>query len=284
VLIKQSKYLKKIYSSINANCIINSDYNHKDDPNGKNFISRADFVNLLDVNKSILEIGPYFNPTFTKKSARKIKYSDVLDKNNLILKAKKENLDISRIPEIDYVNPTGDLSIVKEKFDIVFSSHNIEHQVDLIRHLQQVSNLLKQGGKFYLFIPDKRFCFDHFIAESTLVDVLEVYKNKSKTHSLGTIMTMSCLTTHNDPTRHWKGDHGQPIEQDNINCYKEAFSEYDNANGSYIDSHKWRFTPENFTHIIENLNKINLIDLKIEKIYSTMTNSHEFSVILQKVQ
>ncbi len=55
-------------------------------------------------------------------------------------------LDAHRTPKIEYLSPTGDLTIVNRRFHAVLSSHCIEHQPDLIRHLQHVAALLDPGG------------------------------------------------------------------------------------------------------------------------------------------
>jgi hypothetical protein len=60
------------------------------------------------------------------------------------------------------------MSLIKEKFSLIFSSHNIEHQVDLVKNLNQVANLLEEGGKFFIIIPDKRL---------TLRKISKIYLN-----------------------------------------------------------------------------------------------------------
>ncbi len=242
-------------------------------------ISRPDFIKLINRDLKSLEIGPYYAPVLTGRNA---KYFDVLSKEELIKKAISEKLSVDNIPNIDYLEPKGDLSIVKEKFDLVFSSHNIEHQVDLIKHLNQVADVMNEGAEFYLFIPDKRFCFDHFIAETPLSEIIAVHEMGLTTHSLQTVLSMRCETTHNDAVRHHGNDNGERLGDNNINCYKDALKEFKLANGSYIDVHKWRFTPSSFNLIIEKLYDMRFINLKIKKLYGTQGNSHEFSVILYK--
>lgn len=65
-------------------------------------------------------------------------------------------------------------------------------------------------------------------------------------------------------------------------CYSNALKEFQEANGNYIDAHKWRFTPESFFGIVTELNKMGLQPLKIEKVFCTAPNSHEFYAILYK--
>ena len=241
--------------------------------------SRAKFIANIQQSKGLqLEIGPYFTPVLKGDNVR---YFDVLDKEGLIEKAKIDKISIENIPHIDYVEPHGDMSVIKQKFDIVFSSHNVEHQVNLVKHFQQVENLLKKGGKFYLAVPDKRYCFDHFIFETPLSMVLATYWENPQNHSLQTILA-KCETGHNDSKRHWEDDSGIPVFMDNRECFKQEYINYENANGNYIDAHKWRFTPQSFAFIINELNRMKLVSLKVEKMWETALHSHEFYVVLVK--
>lgn len=253
-----------------------------------------EFIDLVNKEDSILEIGPYFNPQF---KGSKVKYFDILttqDLHNQLLSSsvstevgydsliEMAREDPSRIPNIDYYNPSGDMSGIQEKFSAIFSSHNIEHQIDLIDHIKQVENLLADGGKFYLIIPDKRFCFDHFIPETQLSDVIGNHFENFKTrHPLRSILAMECETTHNDPRLHWNNNDGiaKGIE---LECYKKALENFEKMNGEYINAHRWRFTPDQFEFIINKLNDLNYINLKIEKIYYTKRNTFHFYAILYK--
>lgn len=93
--------------------------------------SRNEFISSIHKEVDSLEIGAFFRPVLKGK---KTKYFDVFNQEKLIEIAKGYGLETSKIPVIDYVQPNGDLTIIKEKFDIIFSSHNLEHQVDLIDH------------------------------------------------------------------------------------------------------------------------------------------------------
>lgn len=195
-------------------------------------------------NVSILEIGPYHSPALTGDSVR---YFDVLNQNELLQRSRAENLPKTNIPKIHYVSPTAGMGIIKEKFDVIFSAHNIEHQVDLIQHSKTTASLLNKNGKYYLAIPDKRFFFDHFIPETALLEVIATHIKPRKTHDLRTVIAMRCETTHNDPECHFqrgrsymggKGYMGDYLTSKDIRklkssltCYTKAVKEYQQANG-----------------------------------------------------
>ena len=247
--------------------------------NNCEIISRKDFTNLVNQELSSLEIGPFNSPSLTGKN---VKYFDVLDKQGLIERAKGYNLDISRIPDIDFVSPIGDLKIIKTKFDAVFTAHNIEHQLDLVEHMNDVYNLLNDNGLYYMVVPDRRYCFDHFLPPSLMSDVLNAHHLSMNRHSLRTVLT-ACETTHNNPNLHWKGDSGVGLYSNHrLECYKTTLNNYFETE-KYIDFHQWRFQPENFVFIFNSLYRMGLIKLKLEKVYCTPLNSFEFEAVFRKI-
>lgn len=240
--------------------------------------SRNSIIEILKQNKSkTLEIGPFDCPLITGEN---VKYLDVLNKEELIDRCKKINRvnNIDNIPFIDYTNG---LKNIQEKFDIVISCHSIEHQLSLIDHLNEVYNVLENNGYYVLIIPDKRYCFDHFIQETSLLEVLDDYFSKRDNHSIKSLIEHRCYTTHNDCARHWNGDHGQKFIDNNKFLLKYSLKEYIDKTG-YIDVHNYQFTPDSFNEIITKLVFLNLTKFRIEEIYSTLTNSNEFFVILKR--
>ena len=165
---------------------------------------------------------------------------------------------------------------------LFFSAHNIEHQLDLIKHFQNIEKLLNNGGFFALIIPDKRFCFDHFINESTIADVLNSFNNTNSSHTLKNVIEHRCFTTHNDPVNHWNGIHGfNKLDTIKIQTAIEEFN-IAKENNSYVDVHAWQFTPDSFKNIVEVLNSLGFIKFHVTAIYPTIKNNFEFGVILSK--
>ncbi len=250
---------------------------------------KNDFLNSLPKNSTILEIGPFYSP-FCKGT--NVKYFDILDTAALIDRALQINPDIGTqsIPVIDYVSATGDLSIIDATFDAVFSSHVIEHQWDFVEHLRKVGSLLNSGGKYYLMVPDKRFCFDHFNNLTTIADIINAHFEKRKKHSLKSVIEHRAFITHNDPVRHWRGDYGfvdsaanrAKLIDDIAERIKNAITEY-NAN-EFVDVHAWYFTPDSFAEIIGILYKLKYTEFTISELHHTLKNSREFFVVLEKVE
>ena len=247
-------------------------------------IDRITFKNCIDTTKlSCLEIGPFDDPVL---KGEKVKYFDVLTQDELKERSKIHSRPnpIENIPHIDYVEPNGKLSIVTDKFDIVLSCHSIEHQLDFIQHLLDVDLLLKETGKYVLIVPDKRYCFDYFIGESTIADILEQYKNKSKIHLMKSVIEHRALTCHNNIGDHWSGKHGEPKFLKNPHFIDNAMKEYVDSvkTKEYLDVHSLQFTPESFETIITYLYKLKFINFTVEQMYPTLKNRGEFFVVLKK--
>lgn len=241
-------------------------------------VHRWDFIGLIPSDQYILEIGPFCTPMLAGPHVR---YFDVLDKAGLINRAQGLGLDSARVVDIDFVSPNGDLAVVDDVFDIVFSSHAIEHQPCLVKHLRDVARLLAAGGYYFCVVPDKRYCFDHFIAESTIAGVLDAEHAQARVHTLRSVVEGRALITHNDAARHWQGDHGDHMA-DTANRVASALDEFHNAKNTYIDVHAWQFTPSSFERIITTLHRIGRADFEIERIYPTQFGHIEFWAILKK--
>jgi len=240
--------------------------------------TRTDFLGMVPAAAKVLEIGPFCVPLLRGPA---VSYFDVMDKEGLVERARRIGWPHEDAVEIDYVSSTGDLRVVPEKFDIVLSSHAIEHQPDLIRHLVDVEHLLNPGGYYFLIIPDKNYCFDHFIPESTLAGVIDAHFHEAKVHALRSVIEHRALTTHNDPLRHWQGDHGEFMVSI-AERVEAAIAEYRAAEGSYIDVHAWYFSPASFRSLLAALNESFHTGLYAERIYNTLYGHLEFWAILRK--
>ena len=241
--------------------------------------TRRDFAALIPSDAEALEIGPFCSPLLT---GPRISYFDVLSRPELVKRAKTLGADHSNIPIIDFVSTTGDLSVVDRSFSYVISSHCLEHQPDLVYHLQQVEKILETNGRYFVLLPDKRYCFDTFLASSTIADVLDAHHDRRTSHVLRSVIEHRALTTHNDSVRHWSGDRGSPYYNrvERIIC---AEREYKASTGGYIDVHAWYFTPESMRVLLSTLQELNYIGLELERLYPTRRPSNEFWMVLKKI-
>lgn len=241
---------------------------------------RLGFLAMVPDNLSILEIGPFTKPAFTGQN---VKFFDVLSRDELLERARKVGYPTNFCPDIDFLSPEGDLSIVPTGlFDIVFSSHCIEHQPDLISHLLQVERILKPEGRYFLIIPDKRYCFDYFLPPSDIDEILRAHSELRKVHTMKSIYEHYVLTTHSNTLEHWCGRHDDPNFADRADRAHHAVETFHSANGSYVDVHAWQFTPESFREVINTLNVMKKIDLSVERVYQTVWGQNEFTAVVKK--
>jgi hypothetical protein len=242
--------------------------------------SRVAFASeiMASTQGHILEIGPLNLPIV---AGPRCQYFDIVPTSQLKIKAIAAGLNPDTVPDINYFHPTGDLSVVPLKFDAVVSAHCIEHQPDLIQHLIQVSALLNKGGKYFLVIPDQRYCFDHFLPPSRIKEVIEAHLEKRKMPSEQSIIEHHVFVTHNDPVRHWNGDHGSGTENV-LKKWESAVELVSKSKGEYVDVHCWQFQPKAFEDLITNLSNLGHISFKINKVFSTAKNNLEFFAVLEK--
>lgn len=226
----------------------------------------------------ILEIGPFDNPFCIGQN---VKYFEVMDADHLRQRSALHDRSFHNVPKyIDYVSKDADLSIVNDKFDIVFSSHVIEHQTNLIRHLQIVEKLLNENGLYIMYVPDKRYCFDHFIDATRPSEILGAYYDKKTLHPIQKVIEHVSMTTHNDPARHWLGDHGDG--EIGRKRFLDAIHEFESKPGEYIDVHGSQYTPQSFEQIIDTLNNLGLVNMSVYRLSHTVWGRLEFCAVLKK--
>jgi GT2 family glycosyltransferase/SAM-dependent methyltransferase len=234
---------------------------------------RENFLTMIQPDAQLLEIGPYFTPAFKGPNVR---YLDVFDGPTLRTLAKAEGADPNGCPEI--IHFTNGLSeAAGAAFDAVFSSHAIEHQPDLISHLQQVADALRPGGMYWIMCPDKRFCFDHKRTASTIADVLDARGRTRNTRR--NVIDQVVLSDHNDAVRHWRGDHDDvsALERERLAW---AIQHIEEKGDAYIDVHAWHLTPAVFRRILATLADLELSPFKRFRVYDTPLNRNEFMAVL----
>lgn len=242
-----------------------------------------DFVTSIKKGGKMLEIGPLDKPKLDYLSPEY--YSlDVFNKEELIKNyIDNESVKKDKIIEPSYIIKNNDYSNIKEKFECIFSSHNIEHMPCVTTYLNNLEKVLQENGSIYLAIPDKRYCFDHFKKTTEIYDVLQLFNEKNNRPKFTDVLKMASQGTHNDSGRHWNNDHGI-IDYCKlvIERYTPALTQFNTTN--YVDAHVSCFTPKCFMEIIETLHELKLTNLHIHKIYHTLKGCNEFYVILKKTR
>ena len=244
-----------------------------------NYCGRKQFSNSLNSSEGkILEIAPLDSPFV--KTANTF-YFDVLPKEDLQKKAIKLGRDPSKVPDIHFHHPNGDLSIIGLKFDAIFSSHCIEHTPDIVSHLKMVSRLLNDNGEYFLFVPDKKYTFDYFKPVSQPEEVIEAYWLQSRKPTLKQFIQHGLYRgTHNNREQHWKGDHGENPCFSKAKSVSRLIKTFEEST-TYLDVHVWIFTPESFLATLKLLADSNLLPISKVTVHDTPSMKNEFAVAIQ---
>ena len=241
---------------------------------------RENFINTAKDLKC-LEIGPFHNPIIRHKN---VKYLDVLSTHELKERAQKLGFKTENIPNIDFVSKDGSLRLVNEKFDAIFSAHNLEHQPDLINHLNEASAILNKNGAYKMIVPNCAYCFDADLPPSKISEIILANKLGLKLHSLAKVIEHRALTVHNDSLEHWKDSMFSQREYVRLNPNRitAAIKEYDNAKGGYIDVHSWQFQPHTLSDIFRCLIELNMISFSSVHCYGPVYGRNEFCIEIIK--
>ncbi|MBA2962926.1 MULTISPECIES: class I SAM-dependent methyltransferase [Ramlibacter] len=241
--------------------------------------SRGEFAALIPATALALEIGPFASPVLRGPNVR---YCDILDTEQLRRRAPEHGVDLANVPAVDYVMPGASLDAIPDQFDALLSSHAIEHQPDLVRHLQEVERRLRPGGRYFVLAPDHRYCFDRNLAPSTIAEVLQAHLEQRRVHTLRSVIEHRAYNTHNDPARHWTDPTPARLDSRQVDLRRvaAAMREHESAAGGYIDVHAWYFNPDSFGHLLELLRGLGLTRLQVERLYPTCRGSVEFWAVL----
>jgi len=126
-----------------------------------------------------IELGPLNNPLPVDEKKATVHYADRLSKADaLILFPELIDIKDSLVdPDLLIDFDTDDLALLKEQaFDFIIANHVIEHLVNPIQFLKNVSDNLRSGGQFFLTVPDKDFTFDKARALTSKEHLWQEYK------------------------------------------------------------------------------------------------------------
>jgi hypothetical protein len=90
---------------------------------------------------------------------------------------------------------------------------------------------------------------------------------------------------HNDSVVHWEEARKRNRQEYNLlNAQKisSAITEFDNANGAYIDVHSWQFQPHTLSDILRVLIELDLIGFANVICYGPVFGRNEFCIELVK--
>lgn len=245
-------------------------------------LRRQYFSSLGQPFGKILELGAFGNPVFHRELGDDVKYLDWFSKQELIEMHKGcANQNFQRMVDIDFVVKDHRFSpYIKERFDLISASHVIEHIADLISWFNQLDELLADGGRICLAVPDRRYTFDYFRPETEATAVVRAYEEKLTMPSKWQIAENVYYHQKVDVNELWAGK--------NPNRFTPHFDlgtairMAEERSKVYTDTHCWVFTPSSLERLIADLNSGRYIRLHIDNIEPTRKGFNEFWAVLHR--
>ena len=237
----------------------------------------------------ILEIGGGYNPRYTKPHHPNVHHLDHDSTEGLRAKygADPTVADrIDRIQPIDFVfdgRPIEALIPPSLRFDLIYGSHVLEHQVDLIGHLQSLEKLLKPGGKVIEMIPDLRTTFDALRYPTVTADALVVHLRPGPIHQGKQVFDgVSRELNRNRGYRMCEADFDGAAFSHGLQHAFDTMRAADMPGQPYADVHAWTFTPESFRLLMIELRLLGLT--RLEPSFVSPLYGNQFCAVLERAE
>lgn len=242
-------------------------------------------LKTIDVNAVILEIGGGYNAYFTKDKYGKAYHLDHCSTDELRSKyASDVNVAhlAHRVQAIDFVFKGSPIETVipqELRFDVIFSSHALEHQVDLVGHLKSLETLLKPDGKIIMIIPDYRCCFDALRFPTVAADAIAVHLRSQRIHKSKEVFEAISRTISVNPGRRIRGpDMAAARFAHTLESALEAAVASERPDAEYRDIHAWTFCPVSFHLLMTELYLLRLTSLS--PVFISPQYGNQFCVVL----
>ena len=228
----------------------------------------APLMNAVPHDAVILEIGGGCNPRYVKAGHPNTYHLDHCSTEELRAKFAADPVvahQVHKIQPIDFVftgTPIETLVPAALRFDLIYGSHVLEHQVDLIGHFQSLEKLLKPGGRVIEMIPDLRTCFDALRYPSVTSDALLVHLKHPPIHQGKQLFDyLSREIDKNHGYRMHDADFDGVRFRSSLQTAYDAMLASERPGAPYRDTHAWTFTPKSFRLLMIELRLLGLTRL-----------------------
>lgn len=238
--------------------------------------------------KNILEISPCFFPVIEKNNSYNLDYCDRISYSDLVEREKNNQYRIdnnAQVLNLDFQWPEDQrlVDCTKKKYDLITSSHVIEHVPNYIDWLHQHYEILNVGGEVRLIIPNAHKSGEFIRRLSSASLAYEYFLEKRVKPSPSQVFDGLMSITE------WNGKKYKKniLDYKRWYTYEEAVRIPTECNDRYIDLHCWAWTAESFYDDFMLLKQCNLLPFEIVNIEDGESIAgypcDEFSVILKKV-
>lgn len=248
----------------------------------------------IDLSGKGIEIAPFYNPILPKKEGYGVETIDVLNKQQLMEKYKREFPEspqgVDWIEEVDYIwtgESYEELTGKSEYYDYAISSNLVEHVPDLLAHLKSVWGILKMGGIYSMAIPDKRYTFDFFRNTTDIKDYINLPISNNYSHARGSLVDCT-LNTVNLLAKRNRGNWEKYVNERAFRAlydetYLKGIVNDSEENQEYKDIHESVFTPASFELLINDFKYFYNLDFEVISMEEAYDGG-EFYVKLKKVE
>ena len=169
-----------------------------------------------------------------------------------------------------------------DKFDYVVSSHVVEHMPRLIEFFQDIATVLNKKGMMYVFLPDHRYCFDHFRMPTSFAEAYYIHSQGIKVPPWRVFDHVHDTIALNDAGRLWFGEGIAAETLSQRGPFENAVKILDRAvTREYIDAHFSVFSPKSFLLLIYNMIHARLFPFRCTAFYPTERNFFTFGAVFQ---
>ncbi len=236
----------------------------------------------------ILEIGGGYNPRYVKPRHAQVHHLDHDTTEGLRAKYGADPTVADRIDciqTIDFVfdgRPIEELIPPTLRFDLIYGSHVLEHQVDLIGHLQSLEKLLKPGGRVIEMIPDLRTTFDALRYPTVTADALAAHLRPAPIHQGKQVFDgVSRELDKNHGYRMCEADFEGAAFSHGLQHALDAMRAAERPDQPYADVHAWTFTPESFRLLMIELRLLGLT--RLVPSFVSPLYGNQFCAVLERV-
>ena len=237
--------------------------------------------------KRVLEISPCFyplldlDPNIQLMRCDRVPYSEIVARE--VDNQYRKDLELEVVP-LDFVWVDGAplKSYVSTKFDLIVSSHVMEHVPNWINWLWSHYDVLNPGGQVRMILPDAKLSGEYIRRLSNAEYAYECFLNQVITSTPSQVFGALLYITE------WNGiKEKKPIlEYKRWYGFEESTRLAVESFDRHIDIHCWAWTSESLVEDLTVLSEAGLIPFKV---VSTKNGSmpgaacDEFSVVLERV-
>jgi SAM-dependent methyltransferase len=247
----------------------------------------APLMNSVPHDAVILEIGGGYNPRYVKARHPNVYHLDHCSTDELRAKVTADPgvaHQAGNIQPIDFIfsgAPIETLISPELKFDLIYGSHVLEHQVDLVGHLQSLEKLLKVGGRVIEMIPDLRTCFDALRFPSVTSDALLVHLRKAPIHQGKQVFDAFSRALDKNHGYRMRGHDFRGVQfMHGLDRAYASMLAAEQPGQAYIDNHAWTFTPESLRLLMIELRLLGLT--RLVPTYVSPPYGNQFCTVLEQ--